>query len=47
MFRLDTGNDFFTETVVRAWNTRCQGGGESPSLEVVQSRVDVVFRDTF
>jgi len=44
-FRLDTGNNFSTERVVRPWPRLPRAVGESPSLEGFQYRVDVALGD--
>ena len=44
-FRLDIGENFLTERVVRPWPRLPRAVGESPSLEGFKHRVDVVLWD--
>ena len=42
---LDTRKKFFTERVIKHWNRLPGEAVESPSLEVLKTRVDVALQD--
>lgn len=42
-FRLDIGENCFTEGGIRHWNRLLRAVVESPSMEIFQKLVDVVF----